>query len=282
MADASARTDAREHSEKTPAFRVVEALVAPTLAASVKLDQRGTENLPSEGPFVLSANHYSNFDPVVVAWAVWKLKRAPRFLAKASLFSVPVVGALLRAIGQIPVERSGPGRGNASISAATALLEHRKGVIVYPEGTLTRDPGLWPMRGKTGAVRLALEHGIPLIPAAHWGVQAIMPRYSKKLRLFGRKPVMVSYGPPVDLDDLRGHPLDQKTLTEATDRLMSAITGLLEELRGETAPTERWNPRAHNQSEFGRLRDGRPGDGPGAGPVAGSGDGSRAGSEAAE
>jgi 1-acyl-sn-glycerol-3-phosphate acyltransferase len=253
--------DARTHSEKTPAFRVIEAAVAPVLAASVKLDQRGTEHLPATGPFVLSPNHYSNFDPVVVAWAVWKLKRAPRFLAKASLFSVPVVGGALRAIGQIPVERARPGRGNTSISAASELLEHQKGVIVYPEGTLTRDPGLWPMRGKTGAARLALEHGIPLIPAAHWGVQAIMPRYSKKLRLFGRKTVQVLYGPPVDLDDLRGRPLDQKTLAEATDRIMIAITRLLEELRGETAPAERWNPAAHNQSEFGRIADGRPADG---------------------
>lgn len=257
MADAPARTDARDHSEKTPAFRVVEALVAPALAASVKLDQRGTENLPAEGPFVLSPNHYSNFDPVVVAWGVWKLKRAPRFLAKASLFKVPVVGWGLRAIGQIPVERAAPGRGNSPMSAATALLEEEKGIIVYPEGTLTRDPGLWPMRGKSGAVRLALEHGVPLIPSAHWGVQAILPRYSKKLRLFPRKTVRIVYGPPVDLDDLRGHPLDQKTLQEATARVMAAITGLLEELRGEPAPLERWNPAAHNQSEFGRLDDGR-------------------------
>jgi 1-acyl-sn-glycerol-3-phosphate acyltransferase len=243
----------RKNTEKTPAFRVVEVLVVPLLTAIVKVEQHGTEHLPSRGPFVLTPNHYSNFDPVVVAWGVWKLGRAPRFLAKASLFTVPLVGWGLRAIGQIPVERSGPGRQSAPISAATELLEHQKGIIIYPEGTLTRDPDLWPMRGKTGAVRLALQHGIPVIPSAHWGVQAILPRYSKKLRLFPRKTVRIVYGAPVDLDDLREGDLDQRKLSEATTRVMAAITGLVEELRGETAPAERWNPAAHNQSEYGHL-----------------------------
>ncbi|MFB2556881.1 lysophospholipid acyltransferase family protein [Herbiconiux liangxiaofengii] len=248
----------RAGSEKTPAFRVAAAAVVPLLSAIVKVDQRGTDHLPAEGSFVLCPNHYSNFDPVVVAWGVWKLQRAPRFLAKASLFRVPVVGWALRMIGQIPVERAaGSNRDNGPMSAAGQLVEHGQGVIVYPEGTLTRDPGMWPMRGKTGAVRLALEHGIPLIPSAHWGVQAILPRYSKKLSLFPRKTVRILYGPPVDLDDLRGHPLDQKTLQEATARVMTAITALLEDLRGEQAPAERWNPAAHNQSQFGRIADGR-------------------------
>jgi 1-acyl-sn-glycerol-3-phosphate acyltransferase len=116
---------------------------------------------------------------------------------------------------------------------------------------------MWPMRGKTGAVRLALEHGVPLIPAAHWGSQAVLPRYSKKLSLFPQKTILVTFGEPLDLDDLRGQPLSQKVLTEATGRLMTAITSLLEELRGETAPAERWNPTAHNQTEFGRIAEAR-------------------------
>ena len=66
-------------------------------------------------------------------------------------------------------------------------------VVVYPEGTLTRDPDLWPMRGKTGAVRIALEHDIPIIPAAHWGTQALLPRYGKKLSLFPRKTIDVAH-----------------------------------------------------------------------------------------
>jgi len=248
----------RKNTEKTPAFRVVEVIAVPFLNAIAKLEMHHTEKLPVSGPFVLSPNHYSNIDPVIMALAVWKLGRAPRFLAKASLFSVPVVGFALRKIGQIPVDRAGAGRHNAPIAAANQLVEHQQGVIVYPEGTLTRDPDLWPMRGKTGAVRIALDHGIPLIPAAHWGTQAILPRYSKKVSLFPRKTVRIVFGDPVDLDDLRAAPIDQRALNEATDRLMAAITALLEQLRGETAPLERWNPAAHHQTEFGKLEKTRP------------------------
>lgn len=254
----SAEPQRRPNHEKTVAFRVVEVLVIPFLNILAKLDLHGTANLPVTGPFVLGPNHYSNIDPVMVAWGVWKLGRAPRFLAKASLFRIPLVGFGLRKIGQIPVERiTGGGRGNAPIVAASDLVEHQRGVIIYPEGTLTREPDLWPMRGKTGAARVALEHGVPLIPVAHWGSQAVLPRYSKKLSLFPRKRIQIMFGPPIDLDDLRGHTLDQKTLTEATDRLMTAITAMLEQLREEKAPAERWNPAHHNQSEFGRIGDGR-------------------------
>ncbi|WP_371743505.1 lysophospholipid acyltransferase family protein [Herbiconiux sp. SALV-R1] len=245
----------RRRHERTVAFTMLEALVVPFLNVIARLDIRGGARIPATGPFVLSPNHYSNIDPVIMAWAVWKLGRAPRFLAKASLFKVPVVGFALRRSGQIPVDRAGSGRGNAPIAAANDLVEHEKGVIVYPEGTLTRDPDMWPMRGKTGAVRLALEHGVPLIPAAHWGTQAVLPRYSKKLSVFPRKRIEISFGEPVDLDDLRGQPITQKVLVEGTDRVMAAITALLEELRGETAPAERWNPAAHNQTEYGRLEE---------------------------
>jgi 1-acyl-sn-glycerol-3-phosphate acyltransferase len=248
----------RKNTEKTGAFRVLAFLVLPFLNVIAKLEMHDTAKLPVKGAFILSPNHYSNIDPVIMAWAVWKLGRAPRFLAKASLFRIPVAGFLLRRSGQIPVERAGGNRTNAPISAATQLVDHQQGVIVYPEGTLTREPGMWPMRGKTGAARIALEHDIPLIPAAHWGTQAVLPRYSKKLSVFPRKTIQIVFGDPVDLDDLRGKPVDQKALVEATDRLMIAITGLLEGLRGEKAPAERWNPAAHNQTEFGRIeaRDG--------------------------
>jgi 1-acyl-sn-glycerol-3-phosphate acyltransferase len=242
-------------SEKIFAFRVLASIVVPFMSAISRLDVRHPEKLPKTGAFVLSPNHYSNIDPIVMAWAVWRLGRAPRFLAKASLFKIPVVKFALEKSGQIPVERAGTTRGSAPITAAERLVDEQQGVIIYPEGTLTRDPEMWPMRGKTGAVRVALEHGIPVIPAAHWGTQAVLPRYSKKLSLFPRKTIRIDFGDPVDLDDLRGRPLDQKVLTEATDRVMAAITALLEGLRGETAPAERWNPAQHNQTEFGRLEE---------------------------
>lgn len=99
------------HTEKTASFRTLAAVLVPFLSAIAKIEYTDADKLPREGAFVLSPNHYSNIDPVIMGWSIWKLGRAPRFLAKASLFRVPVVGAVLRATGQIPVERAGSVRG---------------------------------------------------------------------------------------------------------------------------------------------------------------------------
>ena len=210
--------------------------------------------MPQSGAFVLAPNHYSEIDPLVIGAGVWKLGRAPRFLAKASLFKNPVLGWLLRTSGQIPVERAGS-KSHRALRAAEELVEKGRMVVVYPEGSLTRDPDLWPMRGKTGAVRIALERDIPIIPAAHWGTQELMPRYGKKIHPFPRKTIDVIVGEPLDLSAYRGAPLTQSALLEATGELMDAIAELLAELRGEPAPAERWDPTQHGQKETGRLED---------------------------
>ncbi|MBO0979465.1 1-acyl-sn-glycerol-3-phosphate acyltransferase [Microbacterium sp. SD291] len=236
-------------------FWPLAAVVVPLISVLAKIRITGREKLPSEGAFVLAPNHYSEFDPLIVAVAVWRLGRAPRFMTKDSLFKVPVLGWLLRSTGMIPVARtSSASAAKQTMTQSADLVEHGRGVIVYPEGTLTRDPDLWPMRGKSGAVRLALAGDIPLIPMAQWGTQAIMGRYQKGLSLWPpRKPVNVVIGDPVDLSDLRGRAGDQAALSEATTRLMNAITALLEGLRDEKAPAERWNPASHGQKETGRL-----------------------------
>ena len=124
---------------------------------------------------------------------------------------------------------------------------------MYPEGTLTRDPALWPMRGKTGAVRLALADDIPLIPMAHWGAQAILPRYGKLSLWPLRRHVRVILGDPVDLSEFADKRAQPAALIAATDRLMAAIAELLSQLRGEPAPEKRWDPAEHGQRETGRL-----------------------------
>ncbi|MEF2977548.1 lysophospholipid acyltransferase family protein [Subtercola sp. YIM 133946] len=240
-------------NEKNLSFRVLALPAIAFMTAIARLEVQNGDKLPKTGSFVLTPNHFSDIDPVIIGWSVWKLGRVPRFLAKASLFRVPVLGWALRAVRQVPVERTTRTSGPAAISAAHDLAASGEGVIVYPEGTLTRQPDLWPMRGKSGAVRIALENDLPIIPVAHWGTQAILPRWSKKISLFPRKTVHVSYGDEVDLSDFRGVPLTQGILVEATDRVMTAITGLLEDLRAEPAPAERWNPADHNQTEFGAL-----------------------------
>jgi len=163
------------------------------------------------------------------------------------------VGWLLRKAGQVPVERSGAVRGHDPLAAGRRLVDEGLAVVVYPEGSLTRQPDLWPMRGKFGAVRLALENNVPLIPVAHWGDQKIMQRYGKKLSLFPRKPVWVKFGDPVDLSAYAGKQHDSAALAEATTLVMLAITDLLADLREETPPDRLWDPAEHNQTEIGRF-----------------------------
>jgi len=155
---------------------------------------------------------------------------------------------VLRASGQIPVFRNTTDAGR-SLDAAVAALEAGECVAVFPEGTLTRDPDLWPMVGKTGVARLALTTRVPVIPAAQWGPQNILGRYKKLFKPFPPKKITIVAGPPVDLSDLYDRPMNTATLREATERVMAAITGLLEEIRGEQAPAVRFDVRHPRDGE---------------------------------
>ena len=242
-----------EKSEKIAIFRVLAGLLMPVFETFTKFVIIDGDKMPRQGAFVLSPNHMTNIDPVIVGRVVWKLGRAPRFLAKASLFTVPVLGWFLRKSGQVPVERTGVVRGENPLAAADRIADSGHLVVIYPEGSLTRDPELWPMRGKFGAVRTAIEAGVPLVPVAHWGDQFITPRYGGKFRPFPRKTVTVKFGDPIDLSPYRGRQLDSATLSEATVVLMRAISALVGDLRGEKPPAEIWDPAAHNQSEIGKF-----------------------------
>ncbi|QLD10329.1 lysophospholipid acyltransferase family protein [Microbacterium oleivorans] len=247
------RRASAEKTKPTP-FWLAAAVVLPAVGLLTKIEVEGGEHLPADGPYVLAPNHYSEFDPIVVAVATWRLGRAPRFMAKESLFRVPVVGWVLRGLGMIPVSRttSASAAGQA-IAQAAELAADGRGVIVYPEGSLTREPDLWPMRGKSGAVRVAVAGDIPVIPVATWGVQAIMPRYGRFSVWPLRKRVRVRFGPRVELALASGQTPTPAQLVAATDTVMARIAGLLGELRGEQPPAQRWNPGQHGQKETGRL-----------------------------
>jgi 1-acyl-sn-glycerol-3-phosphate acyltransferase len=210
-------------------------LVIPvfTLIAKLRI-VRGV--LPPTGPFIIAPNHYSEIDPIVMGIVVWKLGRTPRFLAKASLFRVPVLGSIMRFTGQIPVERRSSATISEPLKAAGVLISQGSGLIVYPEGTLTKDPDLWPMKGKLGAVRMALDSGIPLYPAAHWGTQNLMGRYAKFIRVFPRARIDVVVGERLDLSAFEGKPITLELLEKATAQLMKEIASLAGELRGEKPP----------------------------------------------
>jgi 1-acyl-sn-glycerol-3-phosphate acyltransferase len=211
----------------------------------------GGENIPT-GAFIAASNHMTNVDPLITAHFLYDNDVAPRIMAKSSLFTVPVLGWAMRETGQIPVYRGTAQAGDALVAARRAL-SNGECVLVFPEGTLTRDPNLWPMVAKTGTARLALESRAPVIPIAQWGATALMARYSSLLKPIPPKRVWVSAGPPVDLDDLYGRPIDAAVLREATDRIMDAITALLAEIRREEPPAERWDTRKHGPGGGGAL-----------------------------
>ena len=248
---------ARVRSGKKLGFWYVLAigLLRPGMLGLTKRDWRGTEHLRAEilpdgsqAPIVVCPNHISWFDPLESAHFLYDNGRPPRFLGKEAVFHIPVAGRIITGAGQIPVYRE-TADAAASVAAAIAAIEQGECVVVYPEGTITRDPDLWPMTGKTGAARIALTTGAPVIPVAQWGAQEVIGPYRKEFRLLPRKVMRVTAGPPVDLDDLRGHVLDAATLREATERIMSAITALLEDIRGEAAPAERFDLRAHRAAQ---------------------------------
>ena len=223
-------------------YRLAEVLLRPILVMMSKRDWRGADHLPRTGGVVVVTNHVSHIDPLVFAHFLFDNGRLPRFLGKEVLFRVFFVGQVLRGAKQIPVYRESADASEAYRSAVAAV---RAGecVAIYPEATLTRDPDLWPMVGKTGAARVALETGAPVIPIAQWGPQELLPPYAKRPHLFPRPTVHVWAGPPVDLAEFQGRPIDGPLLREVTERIMADVTALLEQIRGEKAPAVRFDMR---------------------------------------
>jgi 1-acyl-sn-glycerol-3-phosphate acyltransferase len=161
----------------------------------------------------------------------------PRFLATGGLFRAPIVGPVMRHWGHIPVHR-GSSSVTQALPDATQALAAGSVVLVYPEGGIGLDPGMWPERGKTGTARLALSTGATVVPVAQWGAHEVVPYSTPRglLRalpktLWRRPVIQVRFGEPVDLSDLRGH--EPRDAQRATDRIMAAITRTLSELRAD-------------------------------------------------
>lgn len=220
-------------------YRFAVLVLWPLMRYLVRWDIQGAERITDEeGGVVVAPNHLSWFDPPVVAFALWEADRPPRFLGKEAVFRVPVFGRIITNAGQIPVYRETADAASA-IRAALAALDEGECVVVYPEGTITRDPDLWPMSAKTGAVRLALISGRPLIPMLQWGAHEVMGPYRKEFRILPRKTMHIRFGDPIDLSDLAGRELDGATLAAASTRLMDAITAMEADVRGEDPPATR-------------------------------------------
>lgn len=223
-------------------------IVKPVLLATTTHEWIDAEKIPATGGCILALNHVSHVDPLTAAHITWDYGRKSRYLAKASLFKNRQFGRFLRAAGQIPVDRKA---GAGAFEEAVKAVNAGHLIVVYVEGSITKDPAGWPMVGKSGAARIALETGAPVVPVGQWGAQNLLPAYSKKPNLKGRTKVTMKIGDPVPLDDLRAREHDAATVKEATDRIMAAIVGLVEDVRGEKAPAERFDPRAHGMSGTG-------------------------------
>jgi 1-acyl-sn-glycerol-3-phosphate acyltransferase len=204
---------------------------------------RGVRNIPAEGGALLVMNHISHVDPVYDSVFVHKQRRVPHFLAKNTLWKPPFVSRVLTGTGQIPVYR-GSMDAQDSLRDANLALREGKFVVIYPEGTISRDPDGWPMVSRTGVARLALDNDIPVIPAARWGTLDILDYYRKRFRPLPRGVVTTVVGEPVDLSAYRGQPVTPEVLREVTALLMRRVAELLGEIRDATPPAEPYRPGA--------------------------------------
>jgi 1-acyl-sn-glycerol-3-phosphate acyltransferase len=234
-------------------------ILRPLLRLLMKYQWQGRENFPKTGGVILAPNHLSYADWGAIALYSYSYgHRFPVFMIKSAVFEVKLIGPLLYNVGQLPVYR---GRGDAGLvlKQAEQALAAGACVIVYPEGTATRDPDLWPMVGKTGAARLALSTGVPVIPIASWGAQDVLPYGSKKPKLWPRKTIRMAAGPPVDLSAYAGQRLSASTLRAATADIMADITALLAKIRQQTPPAVPWDPAVGGRpAAMERTDDGAP------------------------
>lgn len=235
--------------EKTGFWVWLTALIFYPLSWLGKTTPRGNEHIRRDGGILLVMNHVSHLDPPVDAVFVHRNGRVPRFLAKESLFRTPVFKHLISNAGSIPVYRRAGGATD-SLEAANEALRGGKVVVIYPEGTITKDPEGWPMRSRTGVARLALDNDVPVLTAARWGTNHILNGYTKKFRPFPRKRVYISVSEPVDLSAYRSRPMTNDLLREVTDLLMGQVKEQLAAIRKEPAPAGFYQPsRAANRPD---------------------------------
>ncbi|PWR08965.1 1-acyl-sn-glycerol-3-phosphate acyltransferase [Micromonospora sicca] len=214
-------------------FAVV--LVKPVMTVWTRRTWRGAEQLRRPDGIIIVPNHISHADPLVSAHFIHDAGRWPQYLGKASVFRVPVIGWILHRCKQIPVER-GTVDAVKSLDKMVAALAEGGAVVIYPEGTTTREPELWPMKGKTGAARLALATGAPVIPLAMWGPEKLFDPRTTRFGLRPRIPVTVVAGPPVDLSRWAGAMPTRAVLEEMTDTIMLRLRDMVAEIRGGTPP----------------------------------------------
>lgn len=235
------------------AFKICAGIVIPILRLVTKRDWSGQENIPKSGPAIVASNHMSYFDVLFLAEFLFKNGRAPRFIGKRSVFKAPIIGRIITAAEQIPVDRES-GTASKALDHAIAAIKAGHLIGIYPEGTLTRDKNLWPMVAKTGIARLAIITKNPVIPIAAWGPQKVLPQYSKRPHLWPRTTITMRAGKPIDMSAWYGKEDDQSALAEATAHIMKTLTTMLENIRGEKAPSQIFDPHTSELPRTGNFK----------------------------
>lgn len=236
------RFKALEHSNTW--IRVCQVVLYPLTRLLGRRDYQGMERLHRTGGMLVVGNHISHLDPMYDAVLIHKAGRIPHILAKAGLWKVPVVGAAVRGTGQIPVERGG-GAGQSAVETASNTLDDGGVVLIYPEGTVTREPDFWPMRPRPGVAVLAMSTDAAVVPIVHWGTQNVYNSYAarRKLHLFPRQDVKVVVGPDIDVSAYRGRQSDPRAIRDVSMLIMNSIAELLGEVRGEKPPAQLFDPK---------------------------------------
>jgi 1-acyl-sn-glycerol-3-phosphate acyltransferase len=223
-----------------PVYTLAKVVVPPVIRFWVRLDCQGLLNIPARGPVIIAANHISYFDPLCLGVLIHSAGRQVRFLAKSELFRNPLLGAVLRGAGQIPVYRESRDAGQALVDAVAAMREGAA-VAIHPEGTTTRNADFSPMAAKNGVARLAALTGAPVVPVGQWGAHLLFTR--GRLGPFRRGiRVVERAGPPIDLG--LAPDASMAEINQARDLVMAAIAGLVEEAKAGWSPPDWYRDKA--------------------------------------
>lgn len=217
-------------------------IIYPVIGLVFRIRWRHLDRMPppEAGGVIIAVNHISQADTLLMARLVWQAGRVPRFMIKSGVFGWPVIGPMMRGAGQISVSR-GTVDAAQSLHDAVEAIERGEAVVIYPEGTTTKDPDSWPMQGKTGIGRLVLlVPDAPVVPVGQWGAHRMG---GPSLRRFGRRrTARGAVGEPLDFSRYRGVAPGQRIQRQITDEIMTAIRAQVADLRGEPAPEKFFVP----------------------------------------
>lgn len=226
-------------------IRLCVVIIYPLTGALFRIRWRHLDRMPATGGVIVVINHISHVDTLLMARLIWQTGRVPRFMIKSTVFDVKVLGSIMSGAKQIPVAR-GTTEAAKSLEAAVAALDAGEAVIIYPEGTITKDPLQWPMQAKSGLARLimAAPH-IPVVPVGQWGAQQ---RKNNKLVWLTRPVVEASVGDPIDMGEYKDAAKSVDTLRAITERIMQAVRAEVAILRGEAPPQQFFRPSGKTRS----------------------------------